>query len=77
MTLGEQKMDLRDEVPGETDDQFRKRVEAFYAYEFKDGERWVLFDDLLVVAHPDRAPILVHEGGRIERFDPSAAQRAP
>lgn len=68
-------MKLSDTIPGETQAEFKKRVEAFYAYEFKPGERWCLCGSLLVVAHPDSPPIFVHEGGRQEpiTFPKSAA----
>lgn len=58
-------------VKGETSALFERRVEAFFCYSFKPEDRWVLSRELLVVVHPDRAPIFVREGGKIEDFVPT------
>jgi hypothetical protein len=65
-------MKLSDTIEGETQAEFERRVEAHYAYSFTAGERWCLFGDRLVVAHPERQPIFVHEDGRIEPIEFSA-----
>ena len=59
---------LSEVIPNETQHEFERRVEEFYCYKFKTGERWVLFRDLLIVTHPQHEPIMVHEGGKIERL---------
>jgi hypothetical protein len=53
-----------------TQAKFKKRVEAHYSYQFKRGERWMLFDGVLIVIHPKRRPIIVRKGGKIEQIEP-------
>lgn len=65
------RMALSDVIEGETQAEFVKRVEAFYCYSFKPGEKWTLFGDLLIVVHPDREPIIVREGGQVEQINPA------
>ena len=59
---------LNSTIPNETQAEFRARVEAAYSRPFQPGETWVLFRECLIVAHPDRAPIIVHKGGRTEEM---------
>lgn len=63
-------MNLKDVIEGETQADFEKRVEAFFAYEFRPGETWTLFDDFLIVAHPERQPIMISQGGLIKKLEP-------
>jgi hypothetical protein len=63
---------LSDVIEGETAAEFQARVEVAYSYSIQPGERWVLYGDRLIVVHPDRAPIVVHEGGLIETITPYA-----
>lgn len=53
-----------------TQEEFQRRVEDFYAYSIKPGERWRLCGDKLIVVHPDRPPIAIHEGGHTETIEP-------
>ena len=43
---------------------------AEFVYELKPGEDWVMFGDMLIVAHPEREPKIVHPGGREEPLKP-------
>jgi hypothetical protein len=51
-----------------------------FCYELQPGEDWVTFSDLLVIAHPDRPPKVVHVGGGIDlieaKFDNGEAMMA-
>lgn len=39
-----------------------------YNYELKPGDDWITFNNLLVIANPDRPPIIVHVGGKQEEI---------
>lgn len=57
---------LATSVVGETATSFRARVGSAYDRPLASSEHWCLFGDLLVVAHPERPPIVVHPDGRAE-----------
>lgn len=61
-------MKLSDEIPGETQIQFERRVEAFYKYKFERHEQWILHNDKLIVCHPERVPLIIHPNGHIEEL---------
>lgn len=58
-------MAISDVIEGETAGEFQARVEAAYNYRITKGERWVLWGDQLIVAHPERHVISVELGGQI------------
>jgi hypothetical protein len=62
---------LSDIIDGETWLQFERRVEEFYDYEFKRHDRWVLFGGDLIVAHPEKAPLTIHQDGSREEIKPA------
>lgn len=47
---------------------------AKFVYELKPGEKWVFYEGLLVVAHPDREPKVVYEDGSEEPLRPAYAR---
>ena len=47
----------------------KQRASAF-TYALKDGERWLPYEGLWVVAHPDREPKVVYEDGSEEPLRP-------
>lgn len=60
------------EIPGESNAEFKRRVERVYKYEIQADEKWCLWGDLLIVAHPDRQPLSVLEGGERRPIVPYA-----
>jgi hypothetical protein len=42
-----------------------RREGTKHIYTLQPGEKWTMFRDLIIVAHPDRQPKIIHPDGSI------------
>ena len=50
--------------------EFKAHVERAYGRKIMRGEHWTLFGDALIIAHPDRPPIMVDLDGSVKEIQP-------